>query len=116
MRARWLSIPQRRRRPSGCQIRIWRSSFESNRWINRRMGRRPLALRDWRSLNGGMAMLKARLAANLIGLVLIVLTAGRTIAFAQSTGTIAGTVKDATGAVLPGATVEVSSPALIEKV
>jgi hypothetical protein len=32
------------------------------------------------------------------------------------TGVIAGTVKDTTGAVLPGVTVEVSSPALIEKV
>jgi Carboxypeptidase regulatory-like domain/TonB-dependent Receptor Plug Domain len=31
------------------------------------------------------------------------------------TGTIAGSVKDTTGAVLPGVTVEVSSPALIEK-
>ena len=35
-------------------------------------------------------------------------------AFAQ--GQIAGTVKDATGALLPGVTVEASSPALIEKV
>jgi hypothetical protein len=35
--------------------------------------------------------------------------------FAQS-GTIAGTVKDATGALLPGVTVEAASPALIEKV
>lgn len=36
--------------------------------------------------------------------------------FAQGqTGTIAGTVKDATGAVLPGVTVEAASPALIEK-
>jgi hypothetical protein len=35
-------------------------------------------------------------------------------AFAQ--GTIAGTVKDASGAVLPGVTVEASSPALIEQV
>jgi hypothetical protein len=32
-----------------------------------------------------------------------------------STGTIAGTVKDASGGVLPGVTVEASSPALIEK-
>ncbi len=32
------------------------------------------------------------------------------------TGTIAGTVKDATGGVLPGMTVEAASPALIEKV
>src|SRR5499427_2014313 len=34
---------------------------------------------------------------------------------AQTLGTIAGAVKDASGAVLPGVTVEVSSPALIEK-
>ena len=36
-------------------------------------------------------------------------------AFAQSGSSILGTVKDTTGAVLPGVTVEVSSPALIEK-
>jgi hypothetical protein len=35
---------------------------------------------------------------------------------AQQTGSIAGVVKDSTGAVLPGVTVETSSPALIEKV
>jgi len=35
------------------------------------------------------------------------------VAFAQSS--IAGSVKDDTGAVLPGMTVEASSPALIEK-
>ena len=35
-------------------------------------------------------------------------------AFAQ--GSIAGVVRDASGAVLPGVTVEASSPALIEKV
>jgi Carboxypeptidase regulatory-like domain len=34
---------------------------------------------------------------------------------ALAQGAIAGTVKDASGAVLPGATIEVSSPALIEK-
>src|ERR1700688_612435 len=33
-----------------------------------------------------------------------------------ATGSIAGAVKDTTGAVLPGVTVEASSPALIEKV
>src|SRR5262249_55401045 len=38
-------------------------------------------------------------------------------AFAQtSSGTIAGEVKDTTGAAIPGVTVEASSPALIEKV
>jgi hypothetical protein len=35
---------------------------------------------------------------------------------AQTLGTIAGSAKDPSGAVLPGVTVEVSSPALIEKV
>src|SRR5260221_1861368 len=35
--------------------------------------------------------------------------------FAQN-GTIAGVVRDSSGAVVPGVTVEVSSPALIEKV
>ena len=44
----------------------------------------------------------------------VVLTA--TGVHAQSNSCIAGTVKDATGSVLPGVTVEVSSPALIEKV
>jgi len=34
---------------------------------------------------------------------------------AQTSGSIAGVVRDATGAVVPGVTVEVSSPALIEK-
>ena len=36
--------------------------------------------------------------------------------FAQTTGSIAGNVKDTTGAALPGVNVEVASPALIEKV
>jgi Carboxypeptidase regulatory-like domain len=35
--------------------------------------------------------------------------------FGQALGTITGVVKDSSGAVLPGATVEASSPALIEK-
>src|SRR5262249_17322395 len=35
---------------------------------------------------------------------------------ATTTGTIAGSVRDATGAFLPGVTVEAASPALIEKV
>src|SRR5687767_8970021 len=36
--------------------------------------------------------------------------------WAQASGTIAGLVRDTSRAVLPGVTVEVSSPALIEKV
>ncbi len=38
------------------------------------------------------------------------------ISNAQALGTIAGAVKDASGAILPGVTVEASSSALIEKV
>jgi hypothetical protein len=38
------------------------------------------------------------------------------VARAQVLGTVAGTVKDPSGAVLPGVTVEATSPALIEKV
>ena len=38
------------------------------------------------------------------------------LVLAQATGSIAGTVKDTSGAVLPGVTVEAASPALIEKV
>jgi len=38
-------------------------------------------------------------------------------AWAQAeTGTIAGVVRDASGAVIPGVTVEAASPALIERV
>ena len=46
----------------------------------------------------------------LVGLLLPVL------AWAQGSSGIAGVVRDTTGAVLPGVTVEASSPALIEKV
>ena len=49
-------------------------------------------------------------------LALVVLMGLPALAGAQTSGAIAGEVKDATGAVLPGVTVEVASPALIEKV
>ena len=52
-----------------------------------------------------------RLQVGLGALLLLVLVPA--MAFAQAT--ITGTVKDASGAVLPGVTVEASSPALIEK-
>src|SRR5438270_8538190 len=50
--------------------------------------------------------------------VLIFLAAIPVVVFAQASGAsgLAGVVKDATGAVLPGVTVEAASPALIEKV
>ena len=45
--------------------------------------------------------------------VMVLLGAGPGLATAQS---LAGTVRDTSGAVLPGVTIEVSSPALITKV
>jgi len=54
-----------------------------------------------------------RLAVALV----VSLLAGMPAAFAQGqTGSIAGVVKDTSGAVMPGVTVEAASPALIEKV
>src|SRR5215510_14532578 len=54
-------------------------------------------------------------AARLVSALAIVLLP--TGAFAQGqTGSIAGVVRDTTGAVLPGVTVEAASPVLIEKV
>ena len=47
-------------------------------------------------------------------LVLVCLIAGHSVAWAQAT--IAGAVRDSSGAVLPGVTVEAASPVLIEKV
>jgi hypothetical protein len=49
------------------------------------------------------------------GLVFLLFVGGATHGLAQTLGTIAGAVKDTSGAVLPGVTVEVASPALIEK-
>src|SRR5947207_1312536 len=51
----------------------------------------------------------ARIITGVLGLALL-----PAIASAQTSG-LAGTVKDASGAVLPGVTVEASSPALIER-
>ncbi len=50
--------------------------------------------------------------ALLVALVLVI----PAMALAQSGSSIAGVVKDGSGAVMPGVTVEASSPALIEKV
>ena len=50
-----------------------------------------------------------------VGAGLVVLRRCPSAAFAQATG-IAGVVRDTTGAVMPGVTVEATSPALIERV
>ena len=52
----------------------------------------------------------------LAGLVLASVLAATPSLAQETSGTIAGTVKDGTGGVLPGVTVEAASPALIEKV
>ena len=52
--------------------------------------------------------------AKAVGLTVVLLALGAVVAHAQSSNsTIAGVVRDATGAVLPGVTVEAASPALI---
>src|SRR5260370_20049516 len=52
-----------------------------------------------------------------LGIVLgLILLSASVWAQSATTGTIAGVVKDNSGAVLPGVTVEAASPALIEKV
>src|ERR687894_466284 len=56
-----------------------------------------------------------RIAATLM-LVVLAAVAQPPAAWAQSGSGIAGVVRDPSGAVLPGVTVEASSPALIEKV
>ena len=50
------------------------------------------------------------------GAVALLLLLPTSLTAQQSAGAIAGTVRDTTGAVVPGVTVEASSPALIEKV
>jgi|KBSMisStandDraft_5_1062788.scaffolds.fasta_scaffold11475_3 hypothetical protein len=55
-----------------------------------------------------------RILARLLRTVLFIAAMAPSAAFAQAS--IAGTVRDSSGAVLPGATVEAASPTLIEKV
>jgi hypothetical protein len=56
-----------------------------------------------------------RRRAERVGILLALLVLGPTVARAQ-TASIAGVVKDTTGGVMPGVSVEAASPALIEKV
>ena len=60
-------------------------------------------------------MVRLRMVVNRGAWIVSVLCLLPSAALAQNTG-IAGVVKDASGAVIPGATVEAASPALIEKV
>src|SRR2546425_1470126 len=57
-----------------------------------------------------------RMAALVVSLSALVLLPAAALGQSATTGSIAGVVRDVTGAVLPGVTVEAASPALIEKV
>ena len=59
------------------------------------------------------AVMNVRVLALVIALALL---PSRGWSQSATTGAVAGVVKDTTGAVLPGVTVEAASPALIEKV
>src|SRR5580765_3170864 len=64
------------------------------------------------SLVGSKGRFRVRLSSRLFLLCVLALVIPRTV-FAQAS--IAGLVKDSSGAVLPGVTVEAASPVLIEK-
>ena len=64
-------------------------------------------------MSGRMSIVRM---SSVAALVLVGLLPAIASAQGQTAGAIAGVVKDATGAVLPGVTAEASSPALIEKV
>src|SRR5207253_1549588 len=68
----------------------------------------------------GDQMLKSRTTVwrqmKRIGLGILVMLAIAVTGHAQTLGTINGLIKDTSGAVLPGVSVEVASPALIEKI
>ena len=50
-----------------------------------------------------------------LSILVVALLGNLSLLYAQALGTIAGVVKDPSDAVLPGVTVQASSPALIEK-
>ncbi len=52
---------------------------------------------------------------NVLALLAFLIALNASVAAAQTGSAIAGTVKDATGGVLPGVTIEATSPALIER-
>src|SRR5216684_1011570 len=58
----------------------------------------------------------ARVSFGRLLVVAALLTPSTVVAQSAISGAIAGEVKDATGAVLPGVSVEAASPALIERV
>src|SRR5437016_2419221 len=110
-----LSAPRASHRPKLRSTRMdrrpgWRLAFEFLCLCTMAPGATVRGSR-FASLQGGDMRLAGRLR---LGLVLGFLAVASVPAYAQSG--ITGVVKDATGAVLPGVTVEASSDVLIEKV
>src|SRR4029077_15677955 len=99
--------------PSGLVDRTRRGAASSTRRV-------ALTPADWRTTTKAIELNRIREGSmrRPIGLVLLALVALGFVpaaAYAQ-TASIAGVVRDTSGAVLPGVTVEAASPALIEKV
>ena len=69
-----------------------------------------------RSFDGALAVSRSTGKFAFVAITCACLLLHAAAAGAQSAGSIAGVVRDASGAVVPGVTVEVASPALIEKV
>src|SRR5262245_39583864 len=65
--------------------------------------------------SGGFMFVRSAVRLVVAALAILAIGAGHAAAQGQ-TGSISGVVRDSSGAVLPGVTVEAASPALIEKV
>src|SRR5688500_14987332 len=64
----------------------------------------------------GGVMLRAAFARRILFVLVCAVLAARSVSAQLSPASIAGAVRDTSGGVLPGVTVEAASPALIEKV
>src|ERR1700682_3609019 len=83
--------------------------------VPQRDGHRRRGAMVRRGIEGGVLMMGLRKTL-WVSLLLATAAIVPRVAFAQTGSAIAGVVKDTTGAVTPGVTVEASSPSLIEKV
>src|SRR2546425_2986303 len=104
-------IDSRRDRPRTVQIVFDLSQMRSGRAVAAAIVVPP----DHRHQDGNSGGEEGFMTPTWGGMVVVALLLFPIGAFAQQTGAIAGVVKDSSGAVLPGVTVEASSPALIEK-
>src|SRR4026208_1474321 len=102
-----------------CQGCIYRPASQTRRQCNHRLV--SFGVRNHRRPPGGelgggvVTVLVGALRRVHVAVLAAAVLLTPVLAAAQALGTIAGTVKDASGAVLPGGTVEAARPALIEK-